>query len=260
MSIGIGYVTYNREDNWKYLKLDKSWASSFVIVNDGTPYKEGTYPDFPHIIQHTHNKSVGVSKNDAIRYLMNNNTEHLFIIEDDIIVEDPSCFDAYIKLAEKSGIKHLNFAYHGHANLEHGKPNPRFCVEYDDVNKMSINFHCVGAFTYYHRSIIEKCGYIDEFYINAWEHISHTYEVIKRKLHPPFWNFSDVMDSNRFFREIGTVEANSVIRRDKKHMNENIKLGRDYFKALNGFEFLEIPDTPKEEVFEYLEKMEKKEI
>jgi hypothetical protein len=29
---------------------------------------------------------------------------------------------------------------------------------------------------------------------------------------------------------------------------------------LNGFEFLEIPDTPKEEVFEYLEKMEKKEI
>jgi len=255
--IGIGYITYKRKDNWKKLKIDKSWASEFVVVNDGGPYPEGTYPDYFHVIQHPKNQSVGISKNDALKYLISKGCTELFIIEDDIIIKDPSCFQSYINLAEKSGIQHLNYGYHGPANIKDGKPNPRVCLEYDDVNKMALNLHCVGAFSYYHKSIIDKVGFIDEFFINCWEHVEHTYRIIKAGLHPAFWLFSDVMNSNRFFDEIGTVANNSVIRQDKD-FREQMLLGRKYFQAKHGVDILSIPDANRSDVMEYLNRMEKK--
>lgn len=253
--IGIGYVTYKRQDNWKKLILKQEWASEFVVCNDGTPYPEGTYPNFCHVIQHEKNISVGKSKNDCLRYLMEKDVEHFFLIEDDIIVKDPTCFQKYIDLSKISGVKHLNFAYHGPANLKNGKPNPRFGVEYDEHNKMAINFHCVGAFSYYHRSALETAGLIDEVFINAWEHVEHTYRIIKHKMHPAFWNFADVWESNRFFEEIGTVNTTSVIRKDNFHQN-NIQLGMKYFQAKHGIAILSIPDMPKNLVYEFLEKLQ----
>lgn len=255
--IGIGYCTYKRKENWKRLNLDKSWASEFVVVNDGTPYPEGTYPEYFHLIQHEKNLCIGMSKNDAMKYLLGKDCEHIFIVEDDIIIKDPACFDTYIKLAEKSGILHLNYAYHGPMNLLNGKPNPRVKLEYDEFNKMALNMHCVGAFSYYHRSVLERVGLIDEFFVNAWDHVEHTYRIIKAGMHPPFWLFADVLDSNRFFDEIGTVAQNSVIRKDKA-FTDHIQLGRRYFQSKHGIDILSIPDTNKSIVYEYLNKMERK--
>ena len=237
--------------------MDSSWASDFVVVNNGSPYPKGTYPDYFHVIQHEKNKSIGISKNNAMKYLLSQGCEHIFIVEDDIIIKDPECFQKYIDLSKVSGIKHLNFGYHGTMNMKNGKPNPRFCIEYDDVNKMAINLHCIGAFSYYHSSILDTAGLIDEGFINAWDHVEHTYRIIKDKKHPPFWNFADVMDSNRFFSEIGTVEGNSVIRINKK-FQENIAVGRKYFQIKHGIDVLQIPDTPQNLVYEFLGSMEKK--
>ncbi len=253
--IGIGYCTYKRQDNWKRLILKQEWVSEFVVCNDGTPYPEGTYPDFIHLIQHEKNQGIGVSKNNAMKYLLSKDCEHIFLIEDDIIVKDPACFQKYIDLSKISGVKHLNYGYHGPANLKNGKPNPRFGVEYDDVNKMAINQHCVGAFSYYHRSALEIVGLIDEAFINAWEHVEHTYRIIKQKMHPAFWNFADVWESNRFFEEIGTVSTTSVINKDKTHQI-NMQTGRKYFQMKHGTDVLCIPDMPKNLVYEFLEKLQ----
>jgi len=253
--VGIGYCTYKRKDNWKRLVLKQEWASEFVVVNDGTPYPDGTYPEFCHIIQHKNNRGIGVSKNDAMKHLLSKGCEHIFLVEDDIIIKDPACFQKYIDLSKVSGIKHLNYGYHGPANLANDKPNPKFGIEYDDNNKMAINFHCVGAFSYYHRSVLEQVGLMDETFVNAWEHVEHSYRIIRRKMHPPFWNFADVWESNRFFDEIGTVDTTSVIRKDNVHQR-NIQLGMQYFQAKHGTAILSIPDTPKNLVYEFLEKLQ----
>jgi hypothetical protein len=120
---------------------------------------------------------------------------------------------------------------------------------------MAINLHCVGAFSYYHRSVLETVGLIDEAFINAWEHVEHTYQIIKRKMHPAFWNFADVWESNRFFDEIGTVATTSVIRKDNTHQL-NIQAGRLYFQKKHGIDILGIPDMPKNLVYEFMEKLQ----
>jgi hypothetical protein len=253
-NIGIGYCTYKRKDNWKKLILKPEWASEFVAVNDGTPYPDGTYPDFIHVIQNEKNRGIGISKNNAMKHLLSKGCDHIFLVEDDIIIKDPACFERYIQLAEISKIRHLNFGYHGLGNVKNGKPNPRFGIEYDEHNKMAINYNCVGAFSYYHRTVLEKVGLIDEAFVNAFDHVEHTYRIIQKKLHPPFWNFADVWDSNRFFDEIGTVENNSVIRKNDKKFQDKLKQGRLTFQMKHGIDVLSIPDCPQKYIYQFLEK------
>lgn len=260
VKVGVGYITCRREKNMPLLfkNFDNSYVDERVIVNDtGTPYKKESYPDGWEIIEHKKNISVGVSKNDALKYLMDKNCSWIFLIEDDIIVKDMNVFKTYIDLAEKSGIRHLNYSLHGDANKKDGKPNPRSCIEYTDTIKMSLNCHCVGAFSLYHKEDLEKIGLMDELFVNAWEHCEWTYRHIKAGLHPAFWLFADVMNSDRFFEEIGTVTNDSVIRKDKAFKDE-IAEGRKYFNAKHGVDILAIPDANKSEVFKYLEQMENK--
>ena len=215
MKIGFGLVTYNRQDFFKesISHVTKDIADHIVVVNDGTPYDSSVYPDFVHLIQHETNKCVGVSKNDALKYLMEKGCDHLFLMEDDIILKDPTVIQKYIKLAELTGIHHYNFGFHGPANLKNGKPNPKFIINgySEDVN-LALNHHCVGAFAYFSRDIIETVGYMDERYNNCWEHPDHTYRIIKERLHPPFWFFTDLADSYKYLGEIKSSEEDSTIR------------------------------------------------
>ena len=91
-------VTYNAEHRIRQSSITvPSWVKHFVIVNDGTPYTDGSYPENAHIIQHETNKSVGQAKNSAIEYLMSQGCEHIFIMEDDVLIKDENVFDQYIK-------------------------------------------------------------------------------------------------------------------------------------------------------------------
>ena len=83
-------VTYNAEHRIKQSAFTvPNWVKNFVIVNDGTPYSEDSYPKGAHIIQHETNKSVGAAKTTAIKYLLENtDCEHIFLMEDDIIIKD----------------------------------------------------------------------------------------------------------------------------------------------------------------------------
>jgi hypothetical protein len=97
-SIGVGMVTYNAEDRIKQsAKTIPTWIENFVIVNDGTPYSPDSYPEHAHIIQHDTNKCVGAAKNTALDYLLEKGCEHIFLIEDDILIKDENVFKEYIK-------------------------------------------------------------------------------------------------------------------------------------------------------------------
>jgi len=254
-TIGIGMVTYNAEDRIKQSAFTvPKWVENFVIVNDGTPYDSGSYPEHAHIIQHEVNKSVGQAKNSAMKYLMELGCEHIFLIEDDILIKNEKVFEEYIKHSLMTGIKHLNFGLHGPANKKgskgftdlndrkdiDGEPNPRAIVPYDDNVKIYLYPNCVGAFSYYHKSVIEKIGYFDPIFKNAWEHVDHTLQAIKHGYHPPFWYFADIENSWNYITDIPNSIENSTIARTVEWSN-NYKRGTTHFKDKNGYYPTEIP-------------------
>ena len=108
--IGVGVVTYNRPSFFKKCIDSIPNVDTLVVVNDGNPYSSSDYSNkIKEIIQHSKNKSVGVSKNELMRYLIQDGCVHIFIMEDDISITDPNVFTNYIKGAEASGIWHLMY-------------------------------------------------------------------------------------------------------------------------------------------------------
>jgi len=56
-----------------------------------------------------------------------------------------------------------------------------------------------GGFVYFTKKCLEMAGLFDELhYINAVEHIDHTYRIIRMGMYTPFWRFADIHDSGRY--------------------------------------------------------------
>jgi glycosyltransferase involved in cell wall biosynthesis len=255
--VGFGMVTYNSPHRIVESAFTvPEWIENFVIVNDGTPYDNSCYPSKAKIIQHEKNECVGVAKNTAIKYLMDQGCEHIFIMEDDILIKNEKVFEEYIKHSALSGIKHLNFGLHGPANKKgskgftdlsdrkdvDGEPNPRMIIPYPDGIKIVLYPNCVGAFSYYHRSVIEKIGLFDPAFRNAWEHVEHTFQAIKNNFHPPFWYFADIENSWDYLTDIPNSIENSTIARTPE-WNENFRKGTLWYKKKHGVVPTETPLT-----------------
>lgn len=232
-SIGVGIVTYNSEFRIKEssFKIPK-WIKNFVIVNDGTPYTEGCYPEYAHIIQHEKNKGVGQAKNSALKYLMDKGCEHLFIMEDDIIIKNEKVFEQYIKHSVVSGIKHFNFGLPDDGkNMFQGKPNPKLIVPYDNNVKVFLYQNLAGTFSYYDREVIEKIGYFDSNYYNAMEHVDHTFQAIKHGFHTPMWLFADIENSWEYLESLPNSE--SIINKTE-NLSSHQQKAISFFKKKHG--------------------------
>lgn len=274
--IGVAVITYNRINYFKTCINSIPSVDNLVVINDGDPYPDDTYPKHvTEVIQHTKNKSVGVSKNEALRYLIQNKCDSLFTIEDDMEVLRPDVFEAYIKAASASGIWHLNYGPGSPFNREqdpeilkldlagrhllnkHSPIKPRLIVEYKNGSKIALYQHSVGMFTYFHRGVIKNIGYHDEHYHNAFEHVCLTYEIIKKGLHPPFWWFADLYDSTQYVREIEGAIENSTIAKDKTQWEKNVREAAMWFRHKHGVFPAQIPDSNMEEVTKTLKNIQK---
>lgn len=253
--IGIGVITCNRQDFFKKCLNSLPNVDTIVVINDGQPYPNDVYgTKAKEVIQHSKNKCVGISKNEALRYLIQDGCDHLFLVEDDMLIVNQDVCKAYIHGAEKSGIWHLNFAYHGPGNITpDGKPAPRATIDYDDV-KLSFNPNCVGSFSYYLKSVIKHVGYIDERYINCWDHVEHTYRIIKAGLHPPFWWFADLANSLDYINEQASSTVSTTITRTPEWVN-NFHKGAAWFKHKHNYIPTQIPMTEGNEVLKILEQI-----
>jgi hypothetical protein len=263
-TVGVGMVTYNAEHRIKQSAFTiPKWIENFVIVNDGTPYDKDSYPEHATIIQHQKNECVGKSKSDAIKWLMDKGCEHIFIIEDDILIKNENVFEEYIKHSLISGIKHLNFALHGPANKkgfggfstleeraklnDSGEPNPRMVVDYEMDIKIALYPNCVGAFSYYHKKVIDKVGLFDPVFKNAWEHVDHTYETHKKGFHPSFWYFADISNSSEYLTDIvGSIENSTIARSEQ--WNKNFKIGSEHYRRKHGIYPTQTPLVDKDTV------------
>ena len=252
--IGLGIITCNKPDRLaqsiKTVPGD-DYIDCLVIVNDGEPYDSSLYPAGAHVIQHETNKCVGPSKNDALKYLMDQDCDHLFIMEDDVLIKDPDVFKQYIKTAQATGIWHLNYALQGPANRkqthqgpmdvekrheldQEGEPNPRGVIEYKDGVRLALYPNSVGAFSYYYKGVIKAVGYNDEVFKNAWEHVEHTYRIIKAGLHPPFWWFADIADVDKYLDSIPGCIENSTIAHTPEWI-ENFRKGMVHYEQKHGW-------------------------
>lgn len=222
--IGVGIITYNRPDYYKqvYESIPKNEINFLVIINDGN--NSYVSPKDANLVVHN-NKQLGVaaSKNKALKELIKFGCEHLFIIEDDIIIKNPKVFQEYIKAANSTGIHHLCYE----KVAENGK-NLKFVHKQPDGTKIGFYHNPQGAFMYINANLIKKLGYFDENYINAFEHIDFAYNLIQKKIAPPFWYFPDLYNSEEYLTDIvGSNENSSITNKDK--YQENWQKSAEYF-------------------------------
>lgn len=243
-NIGVGIVTCNRENYLRTL-LDSVKGnrdvSELVIVNDGEELSEDIRREY-NVITNSINIGVGKTKNNALRFLLEKKCNNIFLIEDDIKIKDSNVFKRYIETSVSSGIQHFNFAFHGVDNyLPTGEPAVRLRVEYSDSIAVCFYPNVYGAFSYFTRHCLEKCGIMDEYYYNAMEHVDHTNEIIKNGMHPPFRWFADIADSHLYIQELDVNHNGSEIRKDQKWV-ENFHRSADYFAKKHNFD-VRVPST-----------------
>ena len=253
--IGIGVITCNRHQYFAKCigsLFNPAYYSELVVVNDVEPHEDFEKLEKLNLatkyIQNEKNLGIGKSKNKAIKYLMDAGCEHIFILEDDIIVNDKIVFKKYIEAAKESGILHFNYGlgtpfnkkqsiqfdlHNRHELNDDGEPNPRIIVEYDNI-KISFYPHICGMFSYYNRKVIESIGYIDEQFYNAWEHVDHTYQAIKKGFHPPFWWFADIYNSDEYISPQKDAIKNSVTAKNTDAWMENVQKNADKYRVKNG--------------------------
>lgn len=262
--IGLGIVTYKREEYFKeiYKNVPLNLLDKVIIVNDGTPYSDESYNNSSasrenvKLVQNVQNLGVAKSKNIAMKFLLDEGMDHIFMMEDDIIIKNPEVFSKYIEVAEETKIQHFNFALHGLANKTgSGLPNPKQILEYRK-NKIALYQNCVGAFCYYSRKCLETVGIIDERFYNAFDHVDHTYQIIKNKMHPEFWWFADLHNSHEYLTDIPWTQETSTISSRTDHnilMTKAIHL----FKEKNKMNIFEIPMLSIESVKKTLKEIYK---
>ena len=234
MTIGLCLCTYNRlsylKQCIKALNKNKWGGVTTKVVIDDCSTEKG-YPEYLHklrkhgiIVCEKHiNKGIGDSKNFGLQSLLSDDCDHLFLMEDDILMKHPNTCQMYIDYAKGKGIHHMNFALHGDMNKDEG-------FMYKDIYCYP---NCVGAFSYYTRECIDKVGYFDENFTNAWEHVEHTYRISEAGMTTPFWKFADHLLNSMLLKEIPNSINHSIIR-PRTDWQENIEEGMKYWIKKHG--------------------------
>ena len=273
--IGVGIITCNRPEYLRNLlnTLPYDRIDTLVIVNDGKPIDtfdlhKGVMLDNPI------NLGVGKSKNKAMKHLYDAGCDYIFIIEDDMLIKDVTVFNKYIEAYKASGIHHFNYGpgspfnrkqtiqnfdlHNRHLLDQHSEPNPKLIIEYSKGVKVALYEHTVALLSFFTREVLEKVGYIDEDFYNAWEHVDHTYRIIKAGYHPPFWWFADLYDSHKYITEAPNAINNSSIANNKEQWEKNVYSGREVYKKKHGHYPNQPPFVTKESVIQTLRQIKHK--
>jgi len=252
MKIGIGITTYNSENYYKklYDSLPLDSIDEIVTVNGGKPYENTYNVDW---IQHNKNRYPSVCRNDCISFLLNKNCEHIFIIEDDMIIKNKNIFKKYIEASKLSGLKYFSFVSTSWHSGSPGERTPKLTVEYSKDMSVSFYPNMCNEFTYHHASCYATTGVYDSSLRFAWD-VELTYrEASAKKYAAPFWWFADITNSDDYIMN-NPEAASRIDAPDNPDGARSQKVHKEweYFKSKHGVLVNQIPVMPKNEVVTFL--------
>ena len=272
--IGVGIITCNRLNYLKGL-VDtlvpcKDVIDCLVVVNDGTDQPDWRL-SYGEWVNNEQNLGVAKSKNKALKYLFDAQCDFFFLIEDDMLIKDPTVFEQYINAFKASGIQHFNYGpgspfnrkqeiqnfdlHNRHLLNEKTEPNPKLIVDYKTC-KIALYEHTVAMFSFFTRNLLEEgLGYMPEEYDRCWEHVDGTYQIIKAGYHPPFWWFADIANSHELIEEAPGAIENSSIAKNKDEWMQRVMEGREIYKRKHGHYPNQPPQHTKEEVIKMLKQI-----
>lgn len=213
--IGIGLLTCNRKDLFKQQLesiLNIDYIDNIVIVKNKDYKYDLNFSNVPKNVSYQNvleDVGIGYCKNCALKDLVyKSNCDHVFLIEDDIKIKDKDVFKKYIDTAKAFNLQHLIFgAVYTPPSWE--IDSIVHSAERDGIGlDMYQNLH--GGFVYFTRKCIQYCGLFDEQYINAVEHIDHTYRIIKFGFYTPFWAFADIRGSNAYLEDLQPANPSTI--------------------------------------------------
>ena len=253
--IGVGIVSFNRKELFeKCFKSMPPGIDTYLSIT-GQPYEHSLYKGAKDLFEFEKPACVGKGKNKLLEMMVRDNCKHIFLVEDDMQIIDANVFDTYIRHGQETGIIHLNYAFHGPGNKKDGVKKHRSIITYNDKIKISLNTNCIGAFSYYDRRVINTVGYIDEYFNNCWDHVEHTYRIIKAGMTTPFWWFADIAESDHYITDNDCRLENSVIRRNGDEWNRNLVDGLNYFQKKHGCNPHTITNPDIQEVIKSLKEL-----
>lgn len=271
--IGVGIITCDRPHYLKGL-LDSlgpcyEVIDELVVVNDGKPV------DVPLLkgewILNETNLGVGKTKNKALKHLLDKKCDYIFLIEDDVVIFDKNIFKKYIDASKLSGIQHFNYGpgtpfnrkqnthfdlHNRHELNQNSEPNPRAVIDYSSV-KIALYTHIAGMFSFFTKEVLQKVGLFDEQFYNAWDHVDHTYRIIKAGYHPQFWWFADLENSHKLLGEAKDAIIKSAIAKETQEWYDAVYKGREIYLQKHGHYPNQPPLATKEAVIQTLKEIKK---
>jgi GT2 family glycosyltransferase len=282
MNIGVGVVTRNRPKHLKNLLYSlvqcKSDINELIVVNDGEQIDDLKHFNTSNLditwVQNPKNIGVGKSKNKAMQHLLDKGCDYIFILEDDIEITNSDIFNNYIKASKITGIQHFNFGpgtpfnrtqnitrydlHNRHLLSNISKPNPKITIQYSSDVSIDLYEHIAGVFSFFTREILLAVGLHDDIFFNAWEHVDHTYRIIKANGHPAFWWFADITDSSTMITIPSDAIDTSVTSKNTDEWYDTVNIGREAYRKKHGFYPNMCPLDTKQTIIQQLKEIKNK--
>ena len=249
--IGVGITTYNSENYFQtlYKSLQNSKIDELVVVNGGKPYTESYDCKW---IQDSVNRYPSACRNDCVQYLLSKGCEHIFLIEDDMIVTNSDIFEEYIKHSKASGLLYLCFVSTSWNSGEPNKRTPDTIVQYTPKLSLSFYKNMCNEFTYHHYTCFKNHGLYDPNLRDLFD-VDMVYRQSKTNSKvSPFWWFADITNSDNFIKNNPVATSRLQTERPDGSREQVIGKMYEYFRTKHNLNVGEIPVTSKEDLIKFL--------
>ena len=255
--IGVGLITCNRASQFQglYSSVLRCQDVDQIVVVKNKDY------DYGNVLQNLDQKTiyihesqdlgVGHCKNLALLKFLKSGCQHIFLIEDDITIKIQDVFQEYIATAKEFNLEHLIFG--SVYTPPSWKLDPVIATFQGQTHIIDIYPNLHGGFVYFTRKCLEMAGLFDELhYINAVEHIDHTYRIIRMGMYTPFWRFADIHDSGRYLQDEQPTNP-STINTKTDEQKQRVARGFKWFADTYGRQVAQIPRAPLDDVKKFLQ-------
>lgn len=237
----IGIVLYTRGNNSRNLK--NALTSIEHLKEQTIVVCDGEKPTLP-ILNSFNVKEFRSCINSAgcynagIRYFLDKDIDHIFIISDQVMILDDDVFTNYINVSKQTNLEFL--AYSRDEDDPFGeKNNNRLTVELKEGMQLLLSKGFNGNLMYCRKSVFEKVGFFDERYRSSFEASDFSKRCGDKGITTPFGWFADInKKENILYQENRPDKVHPVINSDT--VEDRFLKGMKVFKMKYKAQFQEL--------------------